>query len=112
MYRPPVGLRYLSKNFAFIIQQNLSLGIDGSKEVIIMGDLNVNYLKKNEDTHIKRVITTHSFTQLIDKPTRVTKDSSTLIDNCNKQYKEHYKLVFTFVNGANHVEKGKNCTDF
>ena len=45
-----------------------------------MGDLNVNYLKKNEDIDIKNVIRTHGFTQLVDQPTRVTKNSSTLID--------------------------------
>ena len=50
------------------------------KETIVMGDLNVNYNENSDNTEIKRIIKQYGFKQVIKKPTRVTKNSSTLID--------------------------------
>ena len=49
-------------------------------EVILLGDINVNYLKPNENKEFKSMFYLNGFTQLITKPTRTTKDSQTLID--------------------------------
>ena len=51
-----------------------------SKEVNLLGDLNVDYLKKNDNTNIKEIIKLYGFKQLITKATRVTETTSTLID--------------------------------
>ena len=49
-------------------------------EVILLGDFNVNFLATKNDASraLKRKLL--SFQQLIDKPTRITENSSTLID--------------------------------
>ena len=50
-----------------------------NQEIIIMGDVNINFLcqKSNE---IKDTLILYGFKQLITKATRITKESSTLID--------------------------------
>ena len=51
-----------------------------SKETIILGDFNVNYLKKNEHKGIKAIFQLYGFNQIIKKATCTTRESSTLID--------------------------------
>ena len=54
------------------------------KEVYILGDYNIDLLKYDTNAHINDFINTtlaHSFTPKIDKPTRVTHNTATLIDN-------------------------------
>ena len=63
IYRPPNGSKFLSKDFFDYFESNLSLGTSETKEVIIMGDLNVNYLKTKDDSDIKNLLTTFGFTQ-------------------------------------------------
>ena len=58
IYRPPNGSKFLSKDFFDHFESNLSLGTSETKEVIIMGDLNVNYLKTKDDSDIKNLLTT------------------------------------------------------
>jgi len=43
LYRPPIGSRYLSKNFLETFRQNLTLGTAETKEIIVMCDLNINF---------------------------------------------------------------------
>ena len=45
-----------------------------------MGDFNVDYLKNNDNKDIKSIIYQNGFNQIVTKPTRITKDSKTLID--------------------------------
>ena len=55
-----------------------------NKHIFIMGDYNINLLNYNSIQCINdfmNVIYNHSFRPLIDKPTRITKKSVTLIDN-------------------------------
>ena len=54
-----------------------------NKETIICGDLNCDLLKHPPDNHTKHLIYSceiHQLTQLIDRPTRITPNSQTLID--------------------------------
>ena len=46
----------------------------------MLGDFNANYLKKNDCKELKDIISLHGYKQVIKKPTRVTEESSTLID--------------------------------
>ena len=50
-----------------------------SKEVIVTGDINVIYLKKDKH-EVKTIFDLFGFFQLISEPTRTTIDSSSLID--------------------------------
>lgn len=47
--------------------------------MILLGDVNVNYLKSNNNVKIKRVLLINGFTQVVTKPTRMKIVSSTLI---------------------------------
>ena len=51
-----------------------------NKEVIIVGDLNLNYLKSSDHLDIKQTFTVNGYSQLIKKPTRITSTTATLID--------------------------------
>ena len=79
-YRPPEGSTYLSANFNESIREALYKCVQESKEVIILGDFNVNYLKGNENKDFKALFRLHGFNQLIKQATRISKDMSTLID--------------------------------
>ena len=50
------------------------------KETILLGDMNIDYLKKADHAEIKTIIDIQGLEQLIKKPTRVTNNSKTLID--------------------------------
>ena len=75
LYRPPDSLVELFKPI-----ESLLMSIDQeNKECIIVGDFNCDLLKpdKNNQKHIR----SYGFKQLINKPTRTTSDSKTLIDH-------------------------------
>ena len=80
MYRPPASSEYLSKYFTEVLDKMLMTLTELSKEVILLGDLNSDFLKRNECKHLKDITTLYGFKQIISKPTRVTETSSTLID--------------------------------
>ena len=52
------------------------------KELILLGDMNVNYLVKDDQNELKSVISSHGIEQLIKQPTRfdLTHKTSRLID--------------------------------
>ena len=79
IYRPPDSSDYLSKKFETVLSSRLETLEDINKEIIILGDLNIDYLKKDNET-IKDFFRINGFVQLIKLPTRVTETTSTLID--------------------------------
>ena len=52
------------------------------KELILLGDMNVNYVVKDDQNEIKSVISSHGIEELIKQPTRfdLAHKTSTLID--------------------------------
>ena len=50
-----------------------------NKETIIISDLNINYLKNNDLRNLKDNTTFLGSNEMVYKPTRVTKDSETLL---------------------------------
>ena len=80
-YRPPNDSKYLVKDFDEQFNDQLMTVSREKKEVIILGDLNSDYLVKNDKVNVKNAITINGFKQLIDKPTRVTKNSKSCIDD-------------------------------
>ena len=79
-YRPPEGSDYLLTNFNDIFDSDINNVSMLNKEVIIMGDFNVNYLEHNKNKDFKSIFTLYGFKQLIKKATRITQTSQTLID--------------------------------
>lgn len=51
-----------------------------NKEIIIIGDINCNYLDKKNNKDVKELFTLNGFIQLINDPTRITDRTETLID--------------------------------
>ena len=43
-----------------------------NKEVILMGDINFNFLKKSHDADIKSIIGLNGLEQMVKDPTRIT----------------------------------------
>ena len=80
IYKPPDSSKHLPKNFNFFLSKTLQ-SIDSEKrESIIMGDMNVNYLIENDHEVIKDIFTENGFKQILNTPTRVTDQTSLLID--------------------------------
>ena len=77
-YRPPDSEVKLFDDFEEILR---SLDVE-SHQSIIMGDMNCDYLKpdNNNTKHMKRIFHTYGYTQMISEPTRTTDHSKTLID--------------------------------
>ena len=69
-YRPPDGSNYLPPDLNDNLNEMLGVCIRESKEIIMLGDFNVNFLKKNEHTAFKELFRRHGFKQIIKKPTR------------------------------------------
>ena len=61
--------------------------------MILLGDVNVNYLKLNNNVEIKRVLLINGFTQVVTKTTRMKIESSTLIDIIQTTKSEFIKTV-------------------
>ena len=80
VYRPPDTSKYLDQNFASIFHDTININASENKELILMGDLNVDYLDNSNHKDIKGIIAGNGLKQMINKPTRVTKDTCTLID--------------------------------
>ena len=85
LYRPPEGSNYLLRNFNELFENNINKAstMHNNKEIIVLGDLNVCYLKHKSNTinkDIKSIFTLYGFKQLITKATRTTQTTKSLID--------------------------------
>ena len=75
IYRPP------SSNIGFYEKfEKLLKECNFSKEVIIMGDFNINWEDKSSRKNLKQITDNFDLMQLISGPTRITKFTRTQID--------------------------------
>ena len=80
IYRPPDTSKYLHKNFKEIFDDTITTALAENKESILMGDINCNFLKRDNNTEIKDIFSRNGLKQVIKNPTRTTSSSKTLID--------------------------------
>ena len=80
IYRPPDTSRYLVNNFENLFKGMLDDTVYENKDTILLGDINVDYHNTSDNREMKRILSQHGFNQVISKATRVTKETSTLID--------------------------------
>ena len=80
MYRPPDSSQYLDKKFLTYFDNMIKTVDYENKETILTGDLNCNYLVRNDHEEIKEILYRNKLKQLIKQPTRITETSKTLID--------------------------------
>ena len=90
-YRPPNSSKHLSKNFTIEFNESLITAQKEQKEVIILGDFNVNYMSEGDNKDIKSIIDINGFEQIVNEPTRVTTASQTLIDLILTNYSDNIK---------------------
>ncbi|CAB3979992.1 Hypothetical predicted protein [Paramuricea clavata] len=79
-YRPPEGSLYLSPNFDIELQNMLTSATCEKKEIIILGDFNYDFLNPTSGRTLKENLKDNGLMQIIKDPTRITNNSSTLID--------------------------------
>ena len=82
VYRPPTQMDFLDKLSTAIIN---ATSFDAN-EAYILGDLNINFINKKQNLtgHIKKYkefCSLHALKQLITSPTRVTENTSTILDH-------------------------------
>ena len=80
MYRPPSSSHYLPNNFNDRMREMLSTAAAENKEVIVLGDMNVNYLVKEDSKDFKEILALLGLKQLIKDATRICETTKTLID--------------------------------
>ena len=93
IYRPPVDLnenyQLFSDEFTLILNQLQK----GKREVIILGDFNIDLLKTTTKPKIKEyldLVMAHSFFPKITFPTRFSDQNGTLIDNALYKLSKHF----------------------
>lgn len=75
MYIPP------SSNSIFYDHlRNLMKGFDPNKELILVGDFNINWNEKSNRKKLQEIVSHLDLIQLIRGPTRITSSSETQID--------------------------------
>ena len=80
IYRPPDSSKHLCVNFNCKFESMLSSASAENKECILTGDINCNYLVSSDHKEIKSILAYFGLKQLITSPTRITRESKTLID--------------------------------
>lgn len=73
-------LPQLVKNEVYDQLEIILKNCNPKKEIILMGDLNINWNNKSERGKLKQIMDKHYLTQIINGPTRVTKKFQTMID--------------------------------
>ena len=71
----------------------MDIVINEDKEFVLLGDLNKNLLNEEIDRDWGNFITSLGLTQLVNEPTRVTKDSTTLIDHIYTNNEENIQYI-------------------
>ena len=79
-YRPPDGSQYLDPDFLPKFRDMMSTATSEGKEIIILGDFNTDYNNNQKSKEFKESLKGLGFIQLVKQSTRITKESSTLID--------------------------------
>ena len=87
------GSNYLPTCFNNSLNNMLSNVMTKSREVTLLGDTNVDYLKKNDNLAIKNFFHLYGFQQIVTKPTRITEYSKTLIEQSLQQMLPLYLLM-------------------
>ena len=80
IYHPPNSSKHLCANFNCKFESMLWTVSAENKECLLSGDINCNYWGSSDHKEIKSILTYFGLKQLISSPTRITRESKTLID--------------------------------
>lgn len=115
VYRPPNSKIEFNDRF----EDFMDFVINENKEYILLGDFNKNLLNEEIENEWGNFTTSLGLTQLVSEPTRVTKDSKTLIDHIYTNFEENIHSISVkqlclsdhygvFCNRKSNSELGKN----
>ena len=105
IYRPPDSSKHLPGNFNETFESMLSMVVSEDKECILTGDINCNYLESSDHKELKSILSLFNLKQLISSPTRITKESKTLIDVICSNEKQNISSVKVIPAGlSDHVD--------
>ena len=80
VYRPPDSSKHLDKDFNELFNSMLTKAMSESKETILLGDMNANFLDNKDNKDLKSIFNVHGLKQMIRQPTRITESTESLID--------------------------------
>ena len=80
IYRPPDTSDYLPSDFNEKFKTMMTDVSYEEKEIIILGDLNCDYTRRQKNRTLKAIISGFGCCQKVEEPTRITNESKTLID--------------------------------
>lgn len=93
VYRPPAASNDFFDCLNIILKQH------DKKEIILMGDFNLNWRDKKRRKKLKDIVKTFQMTQMICNPTRITKSSQTLIDLIFTNKPDRIKKTYNLITG-------------
>ena len=132
VYRPGTPIPNTTFNEQFnLFADNLTASLTNlankNENVFLCGDLNLDLLKFNENKFIRDyidLIFANGFIQIVSKPTRITKDSATVIDHiltnqlpnecktmilCNK-ISDHFPILYSIKTDNNYINTPQSLT--
>lgn len=80
VYRPPDTSDYLPEDFNEKFETILEKVCCENKEAMLFGDFNCDYIKERNNRPLKSIISRTGFSQMVTSPTRITKETASLID--------------------------------
>ena len=92
IYRSP-GSSHSS--FSECMEQILNKIADEKKFTVLTGDFNYNLLKESEDKNVQcfwNLMNSYGYTSVISRPTRITRDHSSLLDNIFINNERYFKV--------------------
>ena len=70
----------MDKDFDLKLDNMLDSVMAEEKEVLLLGDLNCNYLVQNDHNDLKQIMQYNGLKQMVKNPTRITKNTETSTD--------------------------------
>ena len=77
IYWPPDTSKYLHKDFNTVFNSMMTRASGESKDMIVLGNMNVNCLAPGDNKNLKSVFELFGLKQIIEKPTRITETTRT-----------------------------------
>lgn len=94
IYRPPSA-----SNLFYVELQTILKECNSKKEIILLGDFNVNWNDKTNHKRLKALTSSFDLLQLIKEPTRITNSSETCIDLVFSNKYERIQKTYNMVTG-------------
>ena len=76
----------------------IEIGVSECKETIVLGDVNCDYMKNSAHPEIKNIFTRNGLKQIIKRPTRITRDTHSLIDIIATSHENNINNYIVFPN--------------